>query len=208
MAKPSWFESSNNISELSEQPLSADLHPLGSLESLRRVRCLWLISFIQDMRTFMANSPELRRNGLRHYTAINDAILLLAAAMKRHLLESPGENGCTPAEFARLGCLFYISVLIQASARQYPGDNSGRSSPLSLSGTGMPTYGSGDLAVMNTFLEHRNIWAGTVEDLYTGLFDQFRELPDSAHRRDYVLQMTNVLASLSSEARRGVERCL
>lgn len=194
MSKPSWFDCSNNISELSEQPIPADdLHPAGNPENLRRVRCLWLISFIQDMRTFLANSPELRANGLRKYTALQDAVLLLRADMKRHMRDPSQEEACSHHEFARLACLFFISVFLQASA---PVDDVTAQHPPS------------DLAVMDAFLQARDIWSGSVDNLHVALFHHFAELLDNRQKRDYVLQMTNVLASLSSEARRGVEKCL
>ncbi|KAJ9138402.1 Tachykinin family protein [Pleurostoma richardsiae] len=193
MAKPSWFDSSNNIFELSEQPTSIDMHPMRNMENLRHVRCLWLLSFIQDMRTFLTNSPELRMHGLRQYPAVQDALLLLQADMKRHTLAPFREEACTAQEFARLACLFFISVLLQAAASSH---------------AATPPHLPSDLAVIDAFLDSRNIWAGSVEDLHDALFHQFAELPDSLQKTNYVVQMTNVLASLSCEARRGVERCL
>lgn len=61
---------------------------------------------------------------------------------------------------------------------------------------------------MDTILQTWNVWPGSVEDLHNLLFSNSTELPGSVQKTHYVLQMTNVLASLSSEARRGVERCL
>ena len=47
MAKPSWFEPTNNISEVSEP--SADTFPLDPSMDFQKIRCLWLISFVQDL---------------------------------------------------------------------------------------------------------------------------------------------------------------
>ena len=201
MAKPSWFESSNNILELSEQPVSANMHPLGSLENLQRVRGLWLISFIQDMGTFTSNSPELRLHGLRQYPNVLDAILLLQADMKRYTLDSYQEEACTSSEFARLWCLFFISVLIQASGQQY-------SDAVPPASVATAPNSPDNLATVNDFLQIQNIWAGTVEQLFSSLFNDFNEIPESTRVKEYVFQITNVLSSLSCEARRGVEKCL
>lgn len=62
MSKPTWFESSNNISEISEQ--SFQNAAKAALVDTQKVRCLWLISFIQDMRTLMAFSSRLYMDGL------------------------------------------------------------------------------------------------------------------------------------------------
>jgi hypothetical protein len=194
MSKPSWFDSSNNISELSVQAIPTDdPHPVGSPENLRRVRCLWLISFIQDMRTFLASSPELLSDDLRQYTALQDALLLLRADMKRHMRGPSQEQACSPHEFARLACLFFISVFLQASA---------------LDDATAPHPSPSNLAIMDAFLQARDTWSGSVDNLYFALFHHFAGLLDNLQKKDYVLQMTNVLASLSSEARRGVEKCL
>jgi len=194
MSKPSWFDSSNNIFELSAQPAAADRHPVGNLESLRRVRCLWLISFIQDMRTFLTSSPELGINGLRRYGAVQDSLLLLRADMKQYTLNPPQDDACSEHEFARLACLFFICVLLQASAPA--GD------------AASPLAAPNNFDLMDASLQARDIWSGSVEDLHTALFHHFAQLLDSPQTTNYVLQMTNVLASLSREARRGVEKCL
>lgn len=162
---------------------------MSNPENLRRVRCLWLISFIQDMRTFL--TPELRENGLRQYTALQDVLLFLQADMRRCMRKPSPEEACSHHEFARLACLFYISVLLQASTP-----------------VGHAPHFQSDLAIIDTFLQARDIWSGSMENLHTALFYHFAVVLDNVQKRDYVLQMTNVLASLSSQARRGVEKCL
>ncbi|OAA57506.1 peroxisomal catalase [Niveomyces insectorum RCEF 264] len=222
MAKPSWFDSSNNIFELSEEAVPASIHPMGSSENVRRVRGLWLLSFIQDMNTFLFNSAELRNRGLRRYPGVQDAILVLKTATKRATLDahrrsrSGGGGGdgddedeaCTVAEFNRLACLFFISVLLQTPPSHGPGQLPENAGPAAEATPPSRPAPSSDLALMDAVLRAWSVWPGSVEDLHNLLFHHCAVLPDSQQKTNYVLQMTRVLASLSSEARRGVERCL
>src|SRR5690242_305239 len=57
MAKPSWFDSSNQIWELSRGPPDSTT---SNVLNLKQLRGLWLISFVQDMRTLRASSSQLR----------------------------------------------------------------------------------------------------------------------------------------------------
>lgn len=75
MSKPSWFESTNNLSETSEHNISHNI--LGSTIDLQKMRCLWLLSFIQDMRNLMSMSSQLYMDGLLAFPSLYNAILLI-----------------------------------------------------------------------------------------------------------------------------------
>lgn len=204
MSKPSWFDSSNRIWEICEQPFTPDFHPImGDMENLHRVRCLWLISFIQDMRTLMGGSSQLYLEGLSLYTAVRDAALLLWADSKHHTYTAMHQPECTPAEFRRLSCLFFISVLLQGSmsTHQYA------ASPSLEMTTNSPVLD--DLLLLDTYLDcSRPLWQGSVENLHTALFRDFTSLPDGPQKMKYVLHMADVLRCMSDEARRGIEKCM
>ncbi|PHH61803.1 hypothetical protein CDD81_7967 [Ophiocordyceps australis] len=193
MHKPSWFDSSNRIWELSGQP---HLHPvLSSQENLDRVRCLWLISIVQDLRTFMNTCPQSNLHGLGAHGSIRDAMRLVEMDFEQDGTSSPNDSHMNNREYSRLACIFFICVLVQSSA-SVPDGSPGEES-------------WSDMARMDAYLDlNWQLWQGGVEDLYTIIFQHDYEFPDKAQKADYVLNLTNVLGSRSLQARRGVERCL
>ncbi|EFX01755.1 peroxisomal catalase [Grosmannia clavigera kw1407] len=228
MSRPSWFDSSNNLFELSEQPQSTGLQSADSDEHLQRVRGLWLLSFIQDMRTFLVDCLAHGSRTVRQYNGVQEATLFLQADMKRRMLDPnrlDESDFCSSAEFQRLACIFFICILLQTPLGEpsFPVDSSSASSISNISSvsgsissiSGSTSDGETELlsktsglALMDAFLLSSRGQTESVEDLYTRLFYQFAELPDIDRKTKYALQMTHVLASLSNEARRGVERCL
>lgn len=204
MSKPSWFDSSNHISELSWHPrieaaeasANAPNPVMRNTQNLHRVRCLWLISFVQDMR-------NLTGGGLAPYAAAREAVDLLQRDLRQHTLVSLREEVCTDREFTRLACIFFISVLLKGSVSTVEADATAAAT--------IPCPPS-DLAILDDFLNNtRDSWQGSsAENLYDALFRVFPAdiLPDGERKTDYVLHITNVLRPMSGEARRGVERCL
>ncbi|GJN85378.1 hypothetical protein PLIIFM63780_008945 [Purpureocillium lilacinum] len=205
MAKPSWLDSSNHIREIaSRQPLTAHLHPiLGNSENLHKVRCLWLISFVQDLRTFMHKSaPHLPLIGAADYPAIREAMVLLETDFQQHAIASLYNKNCTHREFARLACLFFVCVLLQVSA----------SAQWAIAADGnedTPMDNWNRMDVLESFLkDNRTMWQGSAENLYMSLFHNLYDFPDKAQTTEYVLNLTSVMGSANHDARRGVERCL
>ncbi|KAK9491414.1 hypothetical protein V1508DRAFT_357993 [Lipomyces doorenjongii] len=201
MAKPSWFDSSNRVWEISEHSLDNSLHPmLASIIDLHKIYCLWLISFIQDMRTLMRSSSQLYQQGLRVYPAVHDAVLLLHFHFQLDAQTSM-HDGPTP-EYDRLACLLFISVLLQESM-------SSTSTATLPTSDSFPRPPSNSLAILDVSLqESRNLWEGSVANMHLFLFHHFMNLPDGSLKTKYAVQMTDVLGHLSLEARRGVEKCL
>ena len=191
MAKPSWFDSANQLWELSQMSRN---HATPNEQHLQRVRGLWLISFIQDMRTLRSSATKFREYTLPSYTAIQDALELLKMDSQRGTPLSSPEASCTDHELARLSCLLLISVILHGTLAS--GDVSPSLAPCTLFG-------------LDKYLQERRLeWQGCVEDLHSLLFLDLMASPESTQTTDYIQQMAHVLGSLSSEARTGVERCL
>jgi hypothetical protein len=201
MARPTWFDCSNQIQELLIHASELPLHPvLSNGSNLRKVRSLWLLSFIQDMGTFRTN---LLRNTTVQYSAFHEAILLLKAHRQDHELDAGRPELCSDLEFMRLACLLFICVLLQQSLFGSQTD------------TGMYQDGVWGLQNPNTldlldfFLEaNKPSWHGSLENLNNVLFIHFIASEGPGLDSDYVRNMTAVIASLSGGVRYAVERCL
>ncbi|KAF5982825.1 tachykinin family [Fusarium coicis] len=201
MARPTWFDCSNQIQELLAHPSELPLHPiLGRESDLRKLRSLWLVSFIQDIGTFRTN---LLGTTPVHCSAFHKAILLLKAHRQDHELDIGRPELCSDLEFTRLACLLFICVLLQKSPFESPHDAG--------------NYQEGDwgfqrldnLNMLNFCLEANHpSWHDSLENLNSILFFHFTASEDTGLDPDYVRNMTTVLASLSGGARYGVERCL
>ncbi|KAF5721889.1 tachykinin family [Fusarium mundagurra] len=201
MARPTWFDCSNQIQELLTHASEIPLHPiLRKGSDSRKLRSLWLVSFIQDIGTFRTN---LLTTTPVHYSAFHEAILLLKAHRQDHELDTGRPGLCSDLEFTRLACLLFICVLLQKSPFESPHD------------TG--TYQEGDwsfqrldnLNLLNFCLEANHpSWHDSLENLNSILFFHFTASQDTGLDPDYVRNMTTALASLSGGARYAVERCL
>ncbi|KAK9243423.1 hypothetical protein V1506DRAFT_463005 [Lipomyces tetrasporus] len=205
MAKPSWFDSSNRVWEISEHHLNNSLHPMrASIIDLHKIYCLWLISFIQDMRTLMRSSSQLYQQGLAVYPAVHDAVLLLHFYFQLDAQTSMHEASCSTPEYDRLACLLFISVLLQESM-----SSSYTSTATPPTSDSFSSPSSNSLAILDVSLqESRNMWEGSVGNMHLFLFHHFVNLPNGSLKTKYAMQMTDVLGHLSLEARRGVEKCL
>ncbi|KAJ4246489.1 hypothetical protein NW757_009538 [Fusarium falciforme] len=189
------------IEELSSQHLDAHLHPiLGDTVNLHRIRCLWLLSFVQDVGTFRVNSPEIYSHGTSLFSAIKEALGLLKLHLKQNEAGSMRQDACTKSEFTRLACLFFICILLQQST-----SNSSAATNLS----GYRSYDTQLVAYLNMFLDSsRPQWQGSIDNLYTALFSTFDASVRTGLNMEYIRNMTGVMASMTGGVRYGVERCL
>lgn len=207
MAKPSWFDSSNQIQELSKPAASNRLQPiLGDEQNLHRVRSLWLLSFVQDMANFMTTSSELYLHGLARYRNLQDALKLIKIDMQRSELIGKSTSGgtYTTVEHQRLSCLFFVCVLLQ-------GTTTTDANAPGITGTtaAAQALGLSRIVTLDEYLlEARGIWVGSVSGLFDALFGGFISPDWAAPNHDYILSFTDVLGSMSHEARRGVEKSL
>lgn len=188
MSKPSWFESANDLSEISEHKIKHSI--LGSTIDLQKMRCLWLISFIQDMRNLMGMSSQLYMDGLLVFPSLYDAVLLIRDDF---MLEGQTyKTQYLASDYDRLACLFAISIMVQES--------------VSLNFAGP----ANSLAVLDLSLQaSRDDWVASIHSLRSFLHNHFvHSYPNGTLKIEYVMQMTDVIKYLSLEAHRGIEKCL
>lgn len=188
MSKPSWFESTNDLSEISEHSMRRSI--LGSSIDLHKMRCLWLISFIQDMRNLMGMSSQLYMGGLSVYPSLYDAILFI-----RNDFQVESQTCKTQhheSDYDRLACLFAITIMVQESV------SLAYSAPIN------------ELAILDMSLQtYRHAWEGSIHLLRSFLHNHFvSSYPNDELKIDYVMQMTDIVSHLSLEAHQGIEKCL
>lgn len=187
MSKPSWFESSNDLSEISNHPIKRCI--LGTSVDLHKMRCLWLISFIQDMRNLMGMSTQLYMDGLEVLPSLYDAVLFIRNDFE---LEQKLEADYMASVNDRLTCLFAICILVQESVSlAYAAPNNA----LNILDMSLHTAGGS--------------WTTSIHSLRSFLHEHFVNYhPQGTLKIDYVMQMTDIVSHLSVEAHRGIEKCL
>ncbi|KAK9448229.1 uncharacterized protein V1518DRAFT_433884 [Limtongia smithiae] len=193
MSKPSWFESRNKLTEISRSSMSS-LFPDDPF-SLDKIRSLWLISFVQDMRVFMSASTTGKLSSL---LKLRDAVLLLRSSFLLSNLDISQELLNSTANYDRLVCLILISVAVHGF----------------LSGIYDAQEESAGCILLN-YLNSALIEAAdhlhgdSVHDLRLLLQLCVTEnYVDGQQQINYVLEMSEVMNALSSEARCGIEKCL
>jgi hypothetical protein len=176
----------------------------GPKLDLQKLRSLWLISFIQDMRSLMANSHNLRKEGLRHYRSLDEAVNMLRSSFHASM------QGYDTLEYDRTVCLFYLGVMVQECTSSSYQDVIAPAASVPLMSRDKFAEGSYDrLASLDGAIdENRYLWENSIDGLRVSLLDHFMNQPGDVNRAEYVVRMTEVLTSLSREARDGVERCL
>jgi hypothetical protein len=196
MTKPSWFEPTNNISEVSEP--SADAFALDPSMDFQKIRCLWLISFIQDLRTFMGFSSRFYVQGLSTYPSLYQAVLHLRDEFQRSNSSASITLGTSPSDYDRLTCLFSICLMMQESISSPPIDAMSNS------------FWSSGLDILDgALMQSRGLWDFSVQNLRPFLHQHLIETyPGALQKIEYVRRMTEVLGQVSLEARIGVEKCL
>lgn len=206
MAQPSWFYSSNKVDNLSLNTDSSLI--LGSATNLHNVRCMWLLSFVQDTRTFMERFRELFYNGLSELSGIQAAVLLIQTQM----LEPGQDEGKSQqtldqarCEHLRLSCLFFICVLLQTTT-----PTNINASHMAATNLLLPRSGNEAPYRLNDFLlVHNYEWHNSLEDSHRLLFKHFAPNdPESTPIAHYATEMADILSTMNRESRRGVEICL
>lgn len=195
MSRPSWFEPTNDISRISDSPINRAISGAtisGAYLDLDKIRSLWLISFIQDMRTLMSVASHLYMNGLSIFPSLYDALLFV-----RTDFEEQAQNACySVSDYERLTCLFSISVLVQESVSS----SAARRCPSSMN----------SLALLDASLDAaRPCWGSSIHKLMVFLHSHFLNFYlDGEQKIGYISQTVDVITHLSFEALRGVEKCL
>lgn len=196
MSRPSWLESTNDLEEISSRvPQFPVAHPTLRSLDVQKVRCLWLISFIQDIRTFMGYFNGV---GLLSFPSLHDAIRLLRDNYHLYMGPPYPESHLPGPEYELLACLFSIGIILQESIPQSHEDTSHMPDP-------SQTLGVLDMALR----ESHDAWCHSIYNLQSILYHTLMGLYGSrGFRVNYVMEMVTVLGTLSMEARRGVQKCL
>jgi hypothetical protein len=200
MSQPSWLEPSNHLEELSRPPSQSSVTPLTlPPDDVQKVRCLWLISFIQDMRTFMGS---LHRVGMPLSQSFNTAINLLQDKLPFSIETLSPRSNVDELENDMLTCLFSIGVILQELI------------PSSYDNILPITASSAVSSDILTRLElalsaSQDEWSHSVRNLRCILTHMLMELCNGGDSKvNYVAELVEVLCTLSLEARQGVEKCL
>lgn len=190
MSRPSWFESTNDISKILESPTHRTI--AGASLDLNKIRSLWLISFIQDIRTLMNVASQQYMEGLSIFPSLYHALLLV-----RTDFENQAQQHCSfdSSGYERLTCLFSVSVLVQES--------------ISLA-SAIPTTSTDSLSLLDASLgASPHAWESSVHNLTRFLHQHILNFcPDGARKISYILHTIEIISHLSDEAQRGVEKCL
>lgn len=195
MTEPSWFESVNHISDISKSFQCDAVDP--SLD-VQKVRCLWLISLIQDMRTFMGSSARFYAEGLSTYPSLYDAVRMIYLGYQLAAQNTAPDAVNTASDFDRLFCLFTVAVLMQEGLPSTHTNSADHSDSI----TGLARL---DVDLMVS----RGLWETSVSDLRVILNNHLVEFhANGLQKIEYITNMADVLNSLSGEAHRGVEKCL
>lgn len=113
MSHPSWFSPTNDISSISS--------PNFLVTDIKRMRSLWLISFIQDMRNLMSMSLQLYRDGLSMFPALYDAVFFIRADFDADATffssasSPPLKTAYSSSDYDRLASVFSICLMLQES---------------------------------------------------------------------------------------------
>lgn len=137
--------------------------------------------------------------GLFGYPITHTAVGLLRRKFQ-HSFDSSSPSGEAIAEWEdeMLGCLFSISVLIQESISVFS------------DGGSMTPTGPNTLDELEIFLrDSQHMWMNSVYNLRVILFESLTRLfEEGEFKVNYVMDLVQVLNTLSLEARQGVEKCL
>lgn len=171
----------------------------------------------------MANSSNLQSVGLRHYHSIYEAVTILRSSFLDSMRN--GDDALANVdEHDRIACLFYIGVMVQecVSSKYHntiaTTDTTDTNTTTLISPSNIPmctvdvdvdekSYDR--LATLDKAMhDQKSVWMASIPQLEGFLLNHFMNHLGNVNRAEYVLHMTEVLTSLSREARNGVERCL
>lgn len=204
MSRPSWFDSSNKLWGISDglQQQSSTLTEEQKI-NLHRIRSLWLLSFVQDMRTLMGSHPRFNVEGLETYPCLREVIHSLRAPYLSVNYSEMMDEDNNSEEHDRLYCLFLIGVMIQESVTKMH-----RFSHATSPAGSHTTLGGSRLASLEEYL--RDTYPGWRDshNVTSYIIHFFATRADYVHQTQYVSWMTNILLGLSREARTGVAKCL
>ena len=135
--------------------------------------------------------------GLSSFLFTHTAVGLLRGNFQLSTMSSAHDAHITEWEDERLGCLFAISVLVQESISvMSDGDSTTPTRPNMLD-------------QLEISLRHsRHLWESSIHNLRSILYESLTRLfEEGEFKVNYVMDLVQVLGTLSLEARQGVEKC-
>lgn len=168
----------------------------GTHMDVHKIRSLWLISFVQDIRTLMSLASYILMNGLSSMPSLHKALLLIRTDFVQEQLVQEGNHSAS--RYCRLASLIAISVVLRESVSS------------TCATERSPTPSQNRLAILDESLEtSQHSWEASTHNLLDSLYNHFQHFyADGAAKIQYIMQTTNVLGQLSLEAQRGIEKCL
>lgn len=136
--------------------------------------------------------------GLSSFPSIHSAVGFLRHKFQVSVEASSHDLYVAEWEEEMLGCLFSIVVLLQESMSILSDGNS------------ITTTASYTLDKLETFLrDSQHMWRNSVHNLRAILYQSLTRLfEDGEFKVNYIMDLVQVVGTLSVEARQGVEKCL
>ena len=191
MTEPSWFNTNNNIFGLRSETSSLDL-PID----LQKIRSLWLVSFIYDLKLFVQLPFWLGATRSPRYPSLYGALFSLR---NRSLPEDydGSHNTHSSFDYEKMSCLLSIGVIVHDS-----------DSLSAFTSAGMPIELA--MATFDATLESsRGDWENSIQALRSALDDHFiKHYPNGAQKRNFASQLARTVQDLGAEATRLVQNTL
>lgn len=195
MSRPSWLEPTNDLEKITHSRFSHIFQQQTPPFDMHMVRCLWLLSFVQDMRTFMGSFCTKEFSSFPFF---HDAIDLLRQDFQLSLETCSNKSHVTQHETELLVCVFSISVLVQESL-----------SPLADVVNVFQSRHNALAEFEEILRDSHQIWRHSAQQLRYLLYNNFMQIHEDGQRNmNYTMNLVQVLSTLSLEARQGVEKCL
>lgn len=187
MSTPSWFCSTNQIDDIASQ--SGAQHLLASPDTnatdRHRIRGLWYLSVAQDISNSIVLLPGITEHCLLYYPELQTVVALFQADIYREGSSAFRSRECEGEQYKRLSCILFLAILIQESSCE---------------------EGLHHRATLEDHLATtKESWQNSVQRLHTSIFHSYAVEPSRRRMADYALKMSDILRSMSAEARYGVE---
>ncbi len=206
MGKPSWFYSSNKVSEISaaikKRIVENENNPTPGSINYEMLHSLWFLSFVQDLRTLIHESTRFAFKGLYCFPMIGEAIQVIQVSILNFHSNEPLSGEPSIEETNCLTGLLYIAVVLKDS-------NPSSAREIMTDPDFVDMSDINELDRLNTLLgQCEAVWTSSLQNLVDVLLQDGQGLLNNPARVNYIKNLMEVVNSLSWDARRGLERCL